>query len=1728
MNVFVSWRGSDREIKDKIVANLREGLGSETEIWESDMGCTSDFSADCIEAIRRSQVFVLILSDAAMEPSYVLNELLEARNLEMQGKLNIVMFKITDSPLTPSFAANLNHISDANHVGRMNHDDSGINTLVVRVKTLLEKRKNNNPEKSFDVFKPEIEGLPLCAPGFFVENSRDDVFECFDEAFSKSNIIFANKMAGYGRKSAVFKYAKLHSNEYEDIKVLRFFSGSLRRFITDGIEIKNINQDLFNDMNEEKIITKVVELLSKLDEKTLLIVPDVVIEDSDDQTILDAIAGIGCRVVFIVQSIPVRVSAKFPVVSVGRMKNESLDRIFFEYFDGTTEEEKDNLIPYLHSFFDRIDGHTKTVELTAVTLSNEIGVYAEDVPAILEKICKDEGDELSNRLSHLIADLFDTASFSASEKKIINIASLVAVIPIDEKAFVDILKKCDAYDAAAVKRLIELRWLDNDKENRTISMDSFLSSVYETKELADDEILAKCISFCDDAITEMLGSLMVGIKVSLLAQRLARLLKVGRAPEFGKFFMEAFSSDGLETLSREYIETKLNEITSEVAAVENEALSEAMASVMIIVKSIAYSNKTLTDSDFGDKEGSLLASAGIDSFVSHMKDIDIDYEDIYSERAFSELPDKFKELAKAVLTKNPQKLVNIYTSLEKSELEAYKAWKEDPENENSFSYVAVALFLEEMSQILITNYITLPKVCAEICRTRIMWAKLIGKFVSSYEAVFVYYWYACSLISILADAETILAVLSEGFDYVDVLKKEKNFSREEKDRIITVYIYKYVSFSASLKDSERVNAWLDTVTGYKSDDPETVDNLMDTLETISDFILGNATIEDWKVFYKKIDINFYKNFAATEKDENRSRKLLDFVGKFEEIALLLDFEEKKGIAVSDDMVYKNYYDTFAKSVTKKGLIKKYMDAAEKAMSYDFSGLSDEELAAMADELRATGCELKNILSVAPKALALMSEAVARTQGFRLHYVQYIGAFAIAEGNISEMQNGEGKTVTIAAAAFLLSLTGKQVHVLDESQYLAQRNYRWMFDTFRMLNCRIATIQKAESDLSPEIKNCEILYFSIKEAIFTEMTQNTRRWTEGRGRREILIVDEADQVLISSGTQEYANVKTDANQSALYEQIADLCMSIKDNKEKYYSMDARKYIYLTDAMYELAEKKIVIDGSESTYSFRQNLQLLLIECIRAFYVYEKGVDYFIDGDKIVREDTYKGVFEGFKKSFDYFLRYKERLHIDTGYYYKTVTADSYTSMEFVKQYSFICGASATVRSMTREFKEIYGLDIVSIPTEKPVVRVDHEPIVFTLESAKLESIVSVIEEKYEKKQPVLVVTGSVIESEKIAALLEKKHIKHVVLNAKNQKDEARILSEAGMLGAVTVSTSMANRGVDIRLGGNAEEMAKQRVLEKGYSLEEFESMYSCNDMREIAAVRIEYLKALKYYRFITRSQKEEVESLGGLCVIGTECFDDLRTEQQMRGRAGRQGSVGESHLFYCFSDPFIARMLNPAIRKQYEESFGDTGVSSGLITKMLSRAREKAQFLTYKSLLDSPSINYYMGAREKTIGVKEKLFIDCDYALFFVRKYLFEDKEVVSLAADYLKGKTDICPVKWAREYMDEHKGKYKDKEISQMLERVWMEYLSTYGKPLDELMKLLSEIISGDIVLAWLDYLEAMRQRISALNTETTMKDGAKKKLIEDYSEELILSSLKRIASSTAGYMTRIVFRDKE
>ncbi len=625
-------------------------------------------------------------------------------------------------------------------------------------------------------------------------------------------------------------------------------------------------------------------------------------------------------------------------------------------------------------------------------------------------------------------------------------------------------------------------------------------------------------------------------------------------------------------------------------------------------------------------------------------------------------------------------------------------------------------------------------------------------------------------------------------------------------------------------------------------------------------------------------------------------------------------------------------------------------------------LSDEELRKKTDYFKKELKDGKTLDDILPEAFAVVREASKRVLGMRHFDVQLIGGIILHQGRIAEMKTGEGKTLVATLPAYLNALTGEGVHVITVNDYLAKRDSEWMGKLYNFLGLSVGLVI---SGMKPNEKqhayNCDITYGTNNEFGFDYLRDNMVVYANQLVQRKLnyAIVDEIDSILIDEARTPLI-ISGRANQASDIYKKADRFVSKlesktiieEDVKDEAQAEDNEKYDYIVDLKAKSASltqkgiEKAEREFGLENYNDIENSELVhaVNQALRAHGIMKKDVDYIVKEGQVLIVDEFTG-------RIMYGRRYNNGLHqaIEAKEHVKVAdeskTLANITFQNYFRMYDKLSGMTGTAMTEEEEFQEIYKLDVIEIPTNKPMIRKDNPDIIYKNEDAKFRAVIRDIKASYEKGQPVLVGTVSIEKSEKLSKMLNKERIPHQVLNAKYHEKEAEIIAQAGKYKAVTIATNMAGRGTDIMLGGNSEYLAKQEMRKK-YSSEEIEEAAAFNetDNEDIIARRKLYRELVDKYEKGIEEEKKKVVEAGGLKIIGTERHESRRIDNQLRGRSGRQGDPGESRFYIGLDDDLMKIFGGNAITKVYNTlgASEDMPIESRVISKAVENAQKKVE------------------------------------------------------------------------------------------------------------------------------------------------------------------------------------------
>lgn len=613
-----------------------------------------------------------------------------------------------------------------------------------------------------------------------------------------------------------------------------------------------------------------------------------------------------------------------------------------------------------------------------------------------------------------------------------------------------------------------------------------------------------------------------------------------------------------------------------------------------------------------------------------------------------------------------------------------------------------------------------------------------------------------------------------------------------------------------------------------------------------------------------------------------------------------------------------------------------------ALEDKYTAMTDSELQATTPLLKSRLQNGETTNDILPDAFALVREAAWRVLNMKHFPVQVVGGIVLHQGRIAEMRTGEGKTLVATLPAYLNALKGEGVHVVTVNEYLATRDAEWMGKVHRFLGLTVGVIV---SGMSEEEKrnayNCDITYATNNELGFDYLRDNMAINKELRMQRKpnFAIVDEVDSILIDEARTPLIISGQGMKSGEMYEKVQAFVKNLKAETD-YEIEPKRKTIHLTEQGIAKAEKRFNVENLSDVGNIELNHHIN--NALKANFVMLLDENYIVKDDEVLIVDEFTGrVMQGrrYSDGLHQAIEAKENVKVKD----ENKTLATVTLQNYFRLYKKLSGMTGTAKTEEIEFNNIYGLDVVTIPTNLPSQRVDEPDIIYMNVPGKIRAIIAEIKRYHELGRPVLVGTITIEKSEEISKALKKEKVPHTVLNAKNHEQESEIVAQAGRKGAVTIATNMAGRGTDILLGGNPEFMTKKQMREEGYSDAQisFATSFQTTGMSdEMVGVRERYKSLFHDFKLITDQEKAEVAALGGLHIIGTERHESRRIDNQLRGRAGRQGDPGSSVFFISLEDDLARRFGGEKMQKI--ASFFKVDEDTPFQLKMLSKQIELAQ------------------------------------------------------------------------------------------------------------------------------------------------------------------------------------------
>ena len=671
-----------------------------------------------------------------------------------------------------------------------------------------------------------------------------------------------------------------------------------------------------------------------------------------------------------------------------------------------------------------------------------------------------------------------------------------------------------------------------------------------------------------------------------------------------------------------------------------------------------------------------------------------------------------------------------------------------------------------------------------------------------------------------------------------------------------------------------------------------------------------------------------------------------------------------------------------------------------AMADEYRALTDEELRAKTPEFKARLANGETLDDILPEAFAAVREAAGRVLGLYPYRVQLIGGIVLHQGRIAEMKTGEGKTLVATLPAYLNALTGNGVHIVTVNDYLAKRDSEWMGKVHRFLGLSVGLIvQDLTSDERRAAYAADITYGTNNEMGFDYLRDNMALFSSELVQRghAFAIVDEVDSILIDEARTPLIISGAGDKSTDLYEKADRFVCTLQRGEEP--EQDRWEENPLSDEELAAMRKDYVIDEKKKTCNLSEagvrkaerwfgvenlsdiaNNELLhhINAALRAHALMKRDVDYVVQNDEVVIVDEFTGrlmVGRRYSDGLHQAIEAKEHVKVQR----ESKTLATVTFQNYFRMYSKLSGMTGTAKTEEEEFKGIYKLDVVQIPTNRPMIRKDMNDLVYRTQKGKFSQVIEEIERRHKTGQPILVGTVSVEVSEMLSKMLRMRGIEHVVLNAKYHAREAEIVAQAGHYGAVTIATNMAGRGTDILLGGNPEFLARRAMKQKGYEDNVIDEATGFNEnvSEEVLAARVIYKQLYADFKKQTDAEHDRVIAVGGLHIIGTERHESRRIDNQLRGRAGRQGDPGSSQFFLSMQDDLM-RLFGSERVSGLIEKMGlaeDEPIEAKMLTGQIENAQKRIEARNYEIRKNVLQYDDVMNEQRKEIYEQRKQVLE---------------------------------------------------------------------------------------------------------------------------------------------------------
>ena len=783
-----------------------------------------------------------------------------------------------------------------------------------------------------------------------------------------------------------------------------------------------------------------------------------------------------------------------------------------------------------------------------------------------------------------------------------------------------------------------------------------------------------------------------------------------------------------------------------------------------------------------------------------------------------------------------------------------------------------------------------------------------------------------------------------------------------------------------------------------------------------------------------------------------------------------------------------------------------------ALETEYSALTDEQLQAKTPEFKNRLQNGETLDDILPEAFAACREAAWRVVGMKHYPVQILGGIILHQGRIAEMKTGEGKTLVATLPAYLTALSGDGVHIVTVNDYLAKRDSEWMGKIYRFMGLTVGLIiHEKTNEERKEAYNADITFGTNNEMGFDYLRDNMVMYASQRVQRghAFAIVDEVDSILIDEARTPLIISGIGDASTDLYRMTNDFVKRLKMVKVKELDskIDAEDIVaeeggdYLVDEKAKTATlTKSGIAKAEAAFNIENlmdaenlTLQHHINQALKAHGTMQRDIDYVVKDGQVLIVDEFTGrimLGRRYSEGLHQAIEAKEGVKVE----HESKTLATITFQNYFRLYKKLSGMTGTAMTESAEFQEIYSLDVVEIPTNKPMIRKDNDDVLYKTEEAKFNAIVETIVECHEKGQPVLVGTVNIEKSEKLSRFLKKRGIKHEVLNAKFHEKEAEIVAQAGKFGAVTIATNMAGRGTDIILGGNAEYMAKAQMKKMDIPDELIAEAtgFAETDNEDIINARKTFRELEEKFKKETSAEAEKVREAGGLFIIGTERHESRRIDNQLRGRSGRQGDPGESRFFLSAEDDLLRLFAGDRFYNTLNafKSIGDMPVEAKLFTSTIENAQKKVEGNNFAIRRNVLKYDDVMNKQREVIYGQRNQVLDGEDISSLIQKMIVDTiSESVdfycpsNVSTDEWNKKGLLTKYAWLVNESD-IEGLNKTEDIAEVLldkaQVLYDERKAEYGE--DTIKEIERVGLLRNVDLRWMDHIDAMDQLKRSMN----------------------------------------------